>query len=58
MLRVAINGVIQDGMPTPRLIENNGGQAYRKGNIWYLYVAGQYESEDGLYVTVTIVRTS
>jgi len=56
MLRVAIDGVVQDGYPTPRLIENNGGKAYRKGNIWYLYVPGQYESEDGLYVVVTLVR--
>ena len=58
MKRVAINGTIQTGMPTPRLIEAGGGLAYRKGDIWYLYVPGKYESADGLYETVTIVTVA
>lgn len=55
MKRVAIDGVVQTGYPTPRLIEAGGGLAYRKNNIWYLYVEGKYESDDGVYVKVTIV---
>jgi hypothetical protein len=57
MYRVAINGIVQDGIPTPRLIEEGGGKAYKKNNIWYLYVAGKYESDNGLYEIVTIVLT-
>lgn len=56
MYRVAINGVIQDGIPTPRLIEQGGGKAYLKKNIWYLWVDGEYESEDGSYSIVTVVN--
>jgi hypothetical protein len=55
MYRVAINGVITDGIPTPRLIEAKGGLAYKHRGIWYLYVPGKYESLDGEYTTVTIV---
>ena len=55
MKRVAIDGVVQTGYPTPRLIEAGGGIAYRKGNVWYLYVEGQYESDTGEYFTVTVV---
>ena len=52
---VVINGVKQTGYPTPRLVEAGGGLAYRKGDIWYLYVAGKYEADDGEYVEVTII---
>lgn len=55
MKRVSINGVVQSGYPTPRLVEAGGGLAYRKGDIWYLYVEGKYESDSGEYETVTIV---
>lgn len=55
MKRVAINGVIQSGYPNQRLIKAKGGLAYRKGDIWYLYVEGKYESDDGTYEMVTIV---
>jgi hypothetical protein len=55
MYRVAINGIVVDGIPTPRLIEAGGGTAYKNKNIWYLYVPGSYESPTGEYFTVTIV---
>lgn len=58
MKRVAINGVVQEGYPTPRLIEAGGGLAYKKGQIWYLYVQGKYEADDGVYYEVTIVTTA
>jgi hypothetical protein len=57
MYVVVIDGQVQTGYPTPRLIEAGGGQAYRVGNIWYLYVEGQYEAPDGVYYTVSILNT-
>lgn len=58
MKRVAIAGVIQPGYPTPRLVEAGGGIAYLKGNIWYLYVEGEYESDTGEYSEVTVVTVT
>jgi len=55
MKRVSINGVIQPGYPNPRLIAAGGGIAYLKGDIWYLYVEGKYESDTGEYDVVTVV---
>jgi hypothetical protein len=55
MYKVAINGQIVEGIPTPRLIEAGGGLAYKNKNIWYLYVPGSYESPSNEYFTVTIV---
>jgi hypothetical protein len=57
MFRVYIDGIMQDGIPTPRLIEAGGGKAYRKGNIWYLWVDGSYESDNGEFFYVTIVNS-
>jgi hypothetical protein len=63
------DGTIVPGLPTPRLIENGGGEAYfvpnadrdargreRVPGIWYLRDTG-YESPDGTYKRVRIEHT-
>lgn len=49
------SGKVLPGIPTPRLIEAGGGEAFQQGDIWYLRER-DYEATDGEYVRVHIVE--
>lgn len=62
----AHTGETLPGLPTPRLIEAGGGEAYfspttsprwEPRGTWYLHVPGRYEDPTGTYTRVRIVHT-
>jgi hypothetical protein len=63
-IRDVATGYLLPGMPTPRLIEAGGGEAYfvpatdagKRGTIWYLVAPG-YEAPDGVSRRVRVEHT-